>query len=78
MQERYDSFDTLEKKLLDSLKTRGCSPITITGYRYLCNSIIAWLTDNGHDFYTKKVVILFCRITLSNMATTSIIRIFEL
>lgn len=54
MQERYDSFDTLEKTLLDKLKARGCSSITITGYRYLCNSIIAWLTDNGYKFYTKE------------------------
>lgn len=54
MQEQYDSFDTLEKKLLDRLKARGYSSITITGYRYLCNSIIAWLTDNRYEFYTKE------------------------
>lgn len=54
MQEQYNSFDTLEKTLLDRLKAQGCSSITVTGYRYLCNSIIAWLTDNGYEFYTKE------------------------
>jgi len=38
MQERYNSFDVLKNELLDRLKARGCSSITITGYRYLCNS----------------------------------------
>ena len=54
MQERYDSFNVLENKLLERLKARGCSSITITGYRYLCNSIISWLMDNGVEFYTKE------------------------
>lgn len=54
MQERYDSFDVLENELLEKMKARGCSSITITGYRYLCNSIISWLKDNGVGFYTKK------------------------
>lgn len=54
MQERYDSFEVLENELLERLKARGCSSITITGYRYLCNSIISWLMDNGVEFYTKE------------------------
>ena len=54
MHEKFQSFDTLEKELLDRLKARGCSSITITGYRYLCNSIISWLQDNGFDHYTKE------------------------
>lgn len=53
MQERC-SFDLLENKLLERLKARGCSSITITGYRYLCNSIISWLQDNGFRYYTKE------------------------
>lgn len=54
MQEKYGSFDVLENELLERLKTRGCSSITITRYRYLCNSIISWLMDNGVDSYTKE------------------------
>lgn len=54
MREKYDSFDALENELLERLKARGCSSITITGYRYLCNSIISWLMDNGLEFYTKE------------------------
>lgn len=54
MQERYTSFDALENELLERLKARGCSSITVTGYRYLCNSIISWLTDNGLESYTKE------------------------
>lgn len=54
MQIKYDSFNTLENELLEKLKGRGCSSITITGYRYLCNSIISWLKDYGLEFYTKE------------------------
>lgn len=54
MQERFESFEALENKLLDLLCARGCSSITITGYRYLCNSVISWLQDNGFDSYTKE------------------------
>lgn len=54
MQIKYNSFDALKNELLEKLKDRGCSSITITGYRYLCNSIISWLRDNGLEFYTKE------------------------
>lgn len=54
MQIKYDSFNALENELLEKLKGRGCSSITITGYRYLCNSIISWLKDYGLEFYTKE------------------------
>ena len=54
MQKKYDSFDVLENELLQKLKDRGFSSITITGYRYLCNSIISWLRDNEFEFYTKE------------------------
>lgn len=54
MQERYYSFDVLKNQLLEKLKVRGCSAVTITGYRYLCNSIISWLKDNEYEFYTKE------------------------
>ena len=52
MQDQNNSFDMLEAMLLTHLKDRGCSAITITGYKYLCNSIISWLKDNGYEFYT--------------------------
>lgn len=54
MKESSNSFDVLKNELLEKLKARGCSSITITGYRYLCNSIISWLIDNGYEFYTKE------------------------
>lgn len=54
MQERCNSFDVLRNELLEKLEARGCSSVTITGYRYLYNSIISWLKDNGHEFYTKE------------------------
>lgn len=54
MQERYNSFEVLENELLERLKEKGCSQITITGYRYLCNSIISWLKNNGHSFYAAE------------------------
>ena len=54
MQIKYDSFNALKNELLEKLKGRGCSSITITGYRYLCNSIISWLKDYGLEFYTKE------------------------
>ena len=50
MQEHKKTFETLEQELLERLKERGCSSVTITGYRYLCNSIISWLQDNGYDY----------------------------
>lgn len=54
MQEICYSFEKLENELLERLENRGCSPITITGYRYLCNSIISWLKDKGLKGYTKE------------------------
>lgn len=54
MQEICYSFEKLENELLERLENRGCSRITITGYRYLCNSIISWLKDKGLKGYTKE------------------------
>lgn len=54
MHEQFKSFDDLENELLNKLKKRGCSSVTITGYRYLCNSVISWLKSNGFDHYTKE------------------------
>ena len=54
MQEKYNSFDALENELLERLKARGCSSITVTGYRYLCNTIISWLRNNGLKYYTQE------------------------
>ncbi len=39
MQGQSDSFEELKTELLKRLEARGCTPITITGYRYQCNSI---------------------------------------
>ena len=46
MQERNDSFEELRANLLEKLRNQGCSPITITGYRYQCNSIFKWMRRN--------------------------------
>lgn len=54
MQETNHSFTELRAELLGKLGDRGCTPITITGYRYLCNSIFTWLSDNSFDCYTEK------------------------
>lgn len=59
MQERFKSFNELESELLDRMKARGCSFITITGYRYLCNSIISWMQENGFESYSQEGGYLF-------------------
>lgn len=38
MQEQNYSFEEIRTTLLEKLSSRGCSPITVTGYRYQCNS----------------------------------------
>lgn len=59
MREHNHSFLELRTELLEKLGDRGCTPITITGYRYLCNSIFTWLSDNGFDCYNEKAGYLF-------------------
>lgn len=54
MQEQNYSFEELKVELLKRLEARGCTPITITGYRYQCNSIFAWLKENGYGSYSKE------------------------
>ena len=55
MQERNDSFEELRANLLEKLSNQGCSPITITGYRYQCNSIFKWMRRNDYDYYSEEV-----------------------
>ncbi len=59
MQEQNYSFEELKAELLERLEARGCTPITITGYRYQCNSIFAWLKENGYGSYSKEGGIAF-------------------
>jgi hypothetical protein len=47
------SYDELKKELLDRMVSRGCAQVTITGYRYLCNSIINQMKRQGNQCYTK-------------------------
>ena len=54
MQEQIYSFEELREVLLEKLKEKGCSPITITGYRYMCNSIFKWLRGKSCDHYTVE------------------------
>lgn len=48
------SFEKLETMLLDKMEAGGCSPVTITMYRYLCNSIFFWLKENEYNSYSKE------------------------
>jgi len=54
MQEDTFSFESLEKFLLGKMSEHGYSSITVTGYRYLCNSITTWLQANDYTGYCKK------------------------
>ena len=78
MQERNYSFEELEAELLDRLKARGCTSITINGYRYQCNSIFAWLKANGYSSYRKKGELIFYRIIKVNMVIIRITEALEL
>lgn len=53
MKESINSFEVIERELLERLEARDCTPVTVTGYRYLCNSIISWLKDQGYATYSK-------------------------
>ncbi len=54
MQERNFSFEELRANLLERIRGQGCTPITVTGYRYLCNSIFKWLKEKGYNNYSVK------------------------
>lgn len=54
MQERNYSFEELEAELLKRLKERGCTPVTINGYRYQCHGIFAKLKENGYESYSNE------------------------
>lgn len=54
MQERNYSFEELRADLLEKLRNQGCSPITITGYRYQCNSIFKWMRRNDYGHYSVE------------------------
>ena len=76
MQEKNHSFTELRTELLGKLADRGCTPITITGYRYLCNSIFTWLSDNGFDCTPRKQDTCFCSIISLSTEKISIISLF--
>lgn len=59
MQGQNYSFEELKSELLERLEARGCTPVTITGYRYQCNSIFAWFKENGYGSYSKEGGIAF-------------------
>ena len=54
MQERNYSFEELEAELLKRLKERGCTPVTINGYRYQCRGIFAQLKEKGYESYSNE------------------------
>lgn len=41
MQEHIKSFEDLEVALLDRMQARGCTPITVTGYRYIYVTVLS-------------------------------------
>lgn len=52
--QKHITFEALEEELLGRMRTRGCTSITVTGYRYLCNSIFAWMKNKGFTRYNKE------------------------
>ncbi len=54
MRKRDYSFEELRTVLIERLERQGCSPITITGYRYQCNGIFKWLREIGYDHYSSE------------------------
>ena len=54
MQEQDYSFERLRAELLEKLRDQGYSSITITGYRYQCNSVFKWLGRNGYSHYSME------------------------
>ncbi len=54
MHERNYSFEELRTNLLEELSVQGCSSVTVTGYKYQCNSIFKWLKRNGYDHYSVE------------------------
>ena len=59
MHERNYSFEELRTNLLEELSVQGCSPVTVTGYKYQCNSIFRWLREKGYDHYSEEVGDIF-------------------
>ena len=66
MQKKIKSFECLESELLEKMRLRGCTSTTITGYRYLCNSVISWFKENGFSQYTEQGADQFLQEYLDN------------
>lgn len=54
MQELFYSFEEIRTFLLEKMRNQGCSPSTVTVYRYQCNSIFRWLTGKGYNHYSEE------------------------
>ena len=48
------SFEEIQSMLLDKMRARGCSVITVTGCRYVSNSIFRVMKDRGYQSYCKE------------------------
>lgn len=55
MDKAKSNFAELEKRLLHTLAERKCARVTITGYRYVCNSIFRELQNSGIMTYTETI-----------------------
>lgn len=54
MEEYSLSYDIIQAKILEKLRARGCSEVTVTGYRYIINSIICRMKIFGYQAYCKE------------------------
>lgn len=53
MTSNHKLFNELVEELLAKMEARGCTSLTVIGYRYLCNSVIDQLRNWGYEAYTK-------------------------
>lgn len=52
--QKYKAFDELKNELLERLIEKGCTPVTVTGYKYVFNSIEKFLRQRGYHNYSKE------------------------
>ena len=72
MQEQNYSFEELKAELLERLEARGCTPITITGYRTSVTAFLPGLKKTVMAAIAKKEALHFYWIITANMEAISI------
>lgn len=71
------NFAELEEKLLSILAERKCTKITMTGYRYVCNSIFRELQNSGITTYTETVGVNYLDNYLANHGFNEYYRVLK-